>query len=540
MSRNKLIPQVTPRVSHPDISNMITNGLALINQHQFDAAKSIFEKALMIEPNNYDAMQILGAVMIQLGQFTKAVELLTKAIRINANNAHTYSNLSNALKALGYLDEALQSSDKAIAINPKIAEAHMNKGAALEGLGRIDEALSSYDQALAIQPNYADALCNKGNILRKQNKLEEAIENYEKAIFIEPNQFKFYFNRGIALEERMLIKEALESYEKSIALNPDSETYFSKSLLLLLTGHYKEGWDLYEWRWKTEEFNASTLYKNYPSWLGDRNQTVLVWSEQGIGDIIMFLSLIQEFKELCRKTVVLIDGRLLPLVNRLPHNKIIFLDASCPIENIEFDAHIPIGSLGKFLRLSEGSFKNAPSRYLFDEEQKTKDIRDQIYKISGSTKKIYGISWRTTNIKKGGERSIQLAKLIDSFSPNEYQFVNLQYGDSKREIEEARIATGHHVIQIESIDNFNDIDGLASLIKACDSVISIDNSTAHLSGALGQDTRILLPFRPNWRWLLDRMDCLWYPSAKLYRNNVSGDWQHALKMLRTDLDKTVH
>jgi hypothetical protein len=368
----------------------------------------------------------------------------------------------------------------------------------------LDEALSSYDRAISLNPNYAEAYSNRGIILQ-------------------------YFNR---------FDEALMDYNHAIALKPDYyEAYFNKSLLKIIKGDYLEGWKLYEWRWKKSDFNLFLFLTDKPKFSLGKSKRVLVWPEQGLGDVLMFTSLLSEFKELCSKLIVQVDARIISLLSRSQKKDITFIPMNEYVNEDEYDEHIPIGGLCQYLRNDEESFKKTRNGWLLDDKVRTAIIKKELLhrSNSGYHKKICGISWRSKGKETSANRSLDLKSFIGMLALEGYVYVSLQYGDTSEEISIVRDELGVDIISYEEIDNFMDIDGVACLIQACDVVVSIDNTTVHLAGALGKDVRVLLPYLTGCRWSVDGYDCPWYASVLLYRQNSDYQWDPVFKQIREGL-----
>ncbi len=521
---------------NPNNADIYSNrGVLFQELKQMDRALESYDKAIALKPDYAEANFNRGNVLRELSQFDAALESYDKAIAIKPGYAEAYTNRGIALKELKHLDEALASYDKAIAIKPDYAEAYSNRGIVLKELKRLDEALASYDQAIAIKPGYAEAYSNRGNALKELKRLDEALASYDQAIAIKPDYAEAYSDRGNALKEFKRLDEALASYDKAIAIKPDfAEARWNKSLALLLVGDFANGWELYEWRRKTErsEFSSRPLQSNRPEWqIGDEKGRLLIWDEQGIGDQIMFGSLFSKSKTLSSQTLVRIDSRLVPLFKRsMP--EIDFFPANMPVNEEAYDNHMPMGSLGKYLCKDSEAFKSIKPNYLLADKERSGQIRRS---LCAADVQLCGISWRSMNIQSGRDRSIDLKDFLKFLGGADVKFVNLQYGEVAEEINEVKESTGVEVMQCPTVDNYNDLDGFASLIDACDLVISIDNSTVHLSGALGKPTWILLPRAPDWRWQLDREDSPWYPSVKLYRQSKFGDWNDVIQRVKADL-----
>ena len=447
-------------------------------------------------------------------------------------------NRGNALKKLSRFDAALASYDRAVALRPDFAEAHSNRGTALKELKRFDEALASYDHAIALNPNYIEAISNRGSTLRELKRFDESLACLDYAIELDPGFAEAHYNRGLALKEFKRFDEALASYDRAIALKPDlADAYFSKSALLLSTGDFRNGWPLYEWRWKTENYISKPLVTSRPRWTGAGQKRVLALAEQGIGDELMFSSLLPELLKVCSKVIARFDARLIPLLARSMSKQIVFIPTGETVNENDYDEHISMGSLCQNFRPDEASFAAARDGYIADEKGRTDSIRKALRANVAPHKKLCGISWRSKNEKTGSDRSLELKTFVDMLSSDKFEFVSLQYGDTTEEIERVKAELGVTVLSYKDVDNFKDIDGLASLIQACDVVVSVDNTTVHLAGALGKDTRVLLPFVADWRWLEDRDDSPWYASVKLYWQGRDRDWAGVFEKVGADLSR---
>jgi len=241
MNKNKITHQST------QVATLIQQGLALHQQGKFNEAKVIYEKILKIQPNHFDALQLLGTVSAQTKQFTQAVDLLTKALQINPNHAYCHSNRGNILQELKRFDEALASYDKAISIKTDYVEAYSNRGLVLKELNRLDDALSDFDQAIRIKADYAEAYSNRGLVLKELNRLDDALASYDKAINIKPDYAETYNNRGLVLKELNQLDDALASYEKAISLAVEyAEAYSNRGLILQELKYLDQALDSYD------------------------------------------------------------------------------------------------------------------------------------------------------------------------------------------------------------------------------------------------------------------------------------------------------
>ena len=227
------------------------------------------------------------------------------------------------------------------------------------------------------------------------------------------------------------------------------------------------------------------------------------------------------------------DARLIPMFQRgMP--SIRFVPKHQVVDESMYDAHLPMGDLAQLFCQEEKRFQAIQPAYVKADTERVEKLRQE---INPDGKPLVGISWRSKNLKKGQDRSLPLMDMLRSLNKPGVRFVNLQYGDVGEELAQVQASLGMEVVQCPSVDNQYDLDGLAALIQACDVVVSADNSTVHLAGALGQTVWVLLPFNADWRWLLDRDDSLWYPSAKLFRQTQMDDWQAVLARVAEELQQ---
>jgi ADP-heptose:LPS heptosyltransferase len=294
---------------------------------------------------------------------------------------------------------------------------------------------------------------------------------------------------------------------------------------------FEAGWSLYEWRWKRTEAFGNPLQSSKPLWKPSKKQRVLLWCEQGVGDEVMFASLIPDLYSSSSKLIVLTDKRLIPLFRRSFPDDIDFRPSNEVVSETEYDSQISMGSVPLHFRQSIDSFKHSAQGWLSASTVKVKKLRSQL--LSDGSETLIGISWHSTNSKKSKARNkaIPLNQIAPFLHSSKVKLVSLQYGDVDHEIKKLLIDFGIKVIQVPEIDNMNDIDGLAALISACDEVVSIDNVTAHLAGSLGKQSKILLTSSCNWYWGQGQQNSYWYNSVHLYRQTKIGDWEHVIKQL---------
>ena len=515
------------QLQQDDLEAQFIQGFELHQKGQLAQAKAIYEQLLATLPSHFDALHLLGVVAHQNNDFMLAVELIDKALEIVPHHATAHFHRGNALKKLLQLEEAVLSYGRAISINPNFVEAYYNCGLTLQGLKRLEESLASFDGAIAIKPDFAEAYSDRGNTLKDLNRLEEAISSYDRAIAIKPDFAAAHYNSGNVFHELNRIEEAIICYDRAISIKPDYvQAHLHKSLALLLAGEFKLGWKLYEWRWKLEPFTSSMRNFPRPCWLGAEDisgKTVLLYAEQGFGDTIQFCRYVKLVKALGASTVLEVPKALAGLLNGLEGvDTVIEEGQSLPM----FDFHCPLLSLPLALRTEVHSIPS-PTPYLSLASGTT---RAWARKLGEKKALRVGLAWsgRATH-KNDGKRTLTLAELLP-YLPEEYEYFSLQ--------NEVRPAD-NPLLNMSGIRNYGeelkDFADTAAICSLMDLVISVDTSVAHLAGAIGKTTWVLLPYAPDWRWLLNRNDCPWYDSVRLYRQPDDMRWDAVLEQVAYDL-----
>ena len=350
-----------------DPSHKLQQALRLHQQGQFDQAALCYAAILKAQPNHFDAMHLLGVLRYHQGRHAEALDKIQTALKWKPTSAEALSNLGLVFGALRQPEEALASYDKALAIRPDYAEALNNRGNALQDLRRPEEALASYDRAVAIRPDHADVLSNRGVALRDLGRPEEALASYDKALAIRPDYADALNNRGLALQDLKRPEEALASYDKALAIRPDhADALFNRGLNALLTGDFSAGWRGYEYRWDRTNAKARKLLAPYPNWKGEdiREKRIIVYEEQGLGDIIQFSRFLTQLVALNAEVTFLLRSTMHRLLSvSAPSVRLV----AAPPKGEAFDFQCALMSLpGAFGTSCENLPSSVP--YLFAEE----------------------------------------------------------------------------------------------------------------------------------------------------------------------------
>ena len=316
----------------------------------------------------------------------------------------------------------------------------------------------------------------------------------------------------------------------------DPEVLYRKSAFSLKLENFREGWKYYEYRWKITPQNKVTWpIQDKLVWAGERGKRVVLWREQGIGDEIIFLSLVPEVKQMCAALSVYVDPRLQSLCKRAMPD-INFVKDIEELQNVECEYHLPLGSVPGLIRNDISDFARTVEGYFKADPERVEAIRSEL-ELDGKT--VIGISWKSFKSLNQAKKSVHLRDMERIFSGFDVVLVNLQYGDVDDEIREFKEATGIDVVQCSSVDNREDLDGLAALIEVCDLVVSTSNVTVHMAGALAKETWVLLDYVSLYYWLTERTDSVWYPSLTLYRQPTLDDWDSVYASIRKDLQRRL-
>jgi tetratricopeptide (TPR) repeat protein len=509
----------------PDYVEAFSNrGNALMDLECYEAAVESYDQAIELQPDFAEVHFNRGNALLALRRHAEADASYASAIALQPDYAAAHVNRGNALKDLKRYDEAIASYDRAIALRPDLADTHFNRGNALQDQRRFEAAVASYDQAIALRPDHATAYGERGNALAALMRLEDALASYDQAIALRPELAQVHGNRGLTLHNLRRHEDAIASYRKAIELCPDlAEAHWNLSLSHLAAGNYEPGWELFEWRWKAGLARAG---RGLPgaAWLGDSpiaGKTILVHAEQGYGDTLQFCRYVPMLAESAR-VVLDVPSRLVRLLSGLPGVAGIVAsgDALPP-----FDAWIPMLSLPLVFRTTLATIPVAIP-YLYADPERSAFWRRRLAAFPG--RKV-GLVWAGS--PRHGDPASNAIDQRRSITPRHYAplgaipglcLISLQKGDAA-----ARTSEGITLHDwTEELDDFADT---AALVEALDLVISVDTAVAHLAGALAKPVWVLNRFDQCWRWLRDRDDSPWYPTARLFRQRSQGDWAGVMR-----------
>ncbi|MBE0616158.1 MAG: glycosyltransferase family protein [Burkholderiales bacterium] len=482
-------------------------------------------------PHSADAHFNRGNALRRLGHHSEALASYDTALRLAPRDEQALNNRGVVLRELGRTTEALASFEQALACRPDYPAALNNRGLALQALGRNEDALAAFAHALTLQTDYTEALGNRAALLADLDRPEEALACYERALALRPDDIVNLVNRGNVLQALKRHAEALQSYGRALALDPDdAQAHWNEALTRLALGDYRRGWAKYEWRWRNPALGMDARLSDRPQWTGEpdiEGKTVLLHAEQGYGDALQFIRYAPRVAALGARVIVACAPQLRALFEGVEGVVQAFAPEVDPVP--AFDLHIPLMSLPlAFGTMPETIPGSAP--YLPPDAAGTQAWQARLAPYQG---RRIGLAW-SGNPKFGRARTkaCPVALMARLAAVPGCVFVSLQKGDAAAEGIQLRDA-GANVL--DYTDELADFKATAALVGALDLVISVDTAVAHLAGALGKPVWILLPYAADWRWLVDRDDSPWYPSARLFRQPQRGAWNAVIAKAEAEL-----
>ena len=463
----------------------------------------------------------------QAGRLDEAEQAYRQALSQDPKAFVAHVNLGVVLQDQGRLEDAAETFQNALAINPEVAEVHYGLGLVLQDRDETADAEAAFRRAVEINPDYAEALNGLAIALEKQGETEEAAATFERALAANPGFAEAHNNLGNLYHKEGRPDDAMAAFRRAIEINPEyAEAHRNLSHVLLLAGRLDEGWKEFQWRWRCRDFPSATRPFPQPPWTGEPvdGKTVLVWGEQGIGDEVHFAAMVPDLIDAGARVVLECEHRLVPLFGRsFPEATCVATETPPAAETMagDIDFQVPSGNLGQWLRPDLDSFPGRES-YLTADEDRAQALKDR-YRDGGDDR-LVGIAWISKNPEIGKDKSMALADWRPLAEIGGIRFVDLQYGDTADERAEFEQDTGTPIIHDDAIDQMADMDAFAAQVAAMDLVISVSNTTVHVSGAMGVPTWVLLNTLPLCVWMAEGEDSPWYPSIRLFRQSQAGEW----------------
>jgi len=507
-------------------------GIALQAQGRHAEALNVFDKAVQLKPDDAGLWKHLGGALQELQRPADALLSLQQASRLDPQDCDAaYKNLF-LLHALGRFEQALAQFDRCDELQPDHVPALQLRALSLRGLGRLEEALAVNQRAIALDPDHADTCNNLGDALQSLGRPEEALQWFDRAIALRPELVQALKNRAFVLTQLHRFDEAVAAYRRILALDPgNAAAECDLAQLHLLTGSFEAGWAGREARGKL----PSTTYPKFsqPTWLGNEpvaGKTILVYADEGMGDSIQLARYIPMLAARGAKVILAVEAPAVPLLSELSG---VWQCIAKPIAALpDFDMHCPMCSLP----LAFGTrLDSIPSGISYLPQPRAARVQAWEDRLGPHDRLRVGLVW-SGNPNHGNDRNRslplhRLTRILDI----DATFVSLQR--DPRPDDEAVLRERSDIIDLTT--DLTDFSDTAALACCLDLVITVDTSVAHLAAALGRPTWILLPYVPDYRWLLDRDDSPWYPSARLFRQDENRDYDSVLVRVRSELEALI-
>jgi tetratricopeptide (TPR) repeat protein/ADP-heptose:LPS heptosyltransferase len=516
----------------PRADYISTLGTALLGAGRLEEALRAFDKAVSLEPADAEHWKKLGAVLIDLDRPDEALLSLRHALDLRPHYADA-ANLSGLiLYQKDRFAEALEFFDISVRADPDQADALHMRALMLQKLGRLEESAADGARSAQFDPANADTHNNLGSVLHELDRFQESLACYDRALAVRPDYLVALNNKAHLLADMLRLDDALACYAKSLTIKPDDPiALWNVALIDMTLGRFEAGWAGREIRWNTGLGMKAPNFAQ-PQWLGDRSidgKTVLLFADEGIGDCFQFARYVPMVAELGAKIILAVQEPAVSLLSRMPGvaecipKSTTFLPA--------FDLHCGISSLPFAFKTTLDTIPATVPYLPAPLAARTKQWEQRL----GSHDRLrVGLVW-SGNPGHANDRNRSLPlQMLASLLDVDARFVSLQKNPRTSDQE---ILGGLDVLDIT--DQLSDFDETAALIGCLDLVITVDTSVAHLAGGLGCTVWILLPYRADYRWLLDRADSPWYPTARLFRQDERRDYRPLLDQVRDELANVV-
>lgn len=535
----------TPRQATTAADSLAT-GRELVAAGRFEDAARVLGAAVQHDPGLFEAHLLLAKALQRSDRIEEAIASLQNALAINPASAEVFVNLGSLCARLGALEDAAFMLRQALELEPAMIEAENNLALVLYRQKQFDEAEALLVDALARAPDRPELHATLGSVFSETGRLAEALAHMEKAVELRPDYGEAYSNLGNVLRDLGRIDDAHAAYGRALDLIPsNAHAHVNHGVALLLTGDFAAGWEEYEWRLETPE--ARDVSGLPPRWDGEPldGKSILVYTEQGVGDVVMFASILPDLIDTGAKVHLWSTDRLTALLARSYPNIVVdrlpevtaegkLGDDAPALDGIDFS--VALASLPRIFRRSRGDFDDANNktggRTLTPDGTAT-ERWGRRYQELGPGLKI-GISWRGGSSQWDKRlRTTRLDDWTELFELPDVVWINLQYGDRAAELSNLEGKTGHKVHDWP--DAVADLDDFASQVDALDLVVSMGNTTVHFAGALAKPVCTLVPAVSAWRWGLSGDDCPWYPTMRLIRQGEGQPWDEVLAPLASDI-----
>ncbi len=507
-----------------------------------DQAEEACRKIVAQDDHQADAHNLLGLTLRRRGDHASALISFDRAAEINPSLAPIHLNRGLTLTQLGRMGEAEAAFRQALQSDPASSPAHFHLGVILHHRAQYDEATEHLAAVAEAEPNHANTRAMMGVGLLMLGRLSEAKVSLIKATELNPALSTPHDGLGVIAEVEGRFEEAIGHFDSALTLDPNFATaHFNRAVARLRRGDLAQGLPEFEWRWRLPRDASAAAMRDFPQplWTGEHlgDKALLVWGEQGLGDEIRAAGVVDDMARRGDKIVLECDERLLPLLQRsMPDVQCVARQTPAATETTAAKVgwQCPGDTLLRHVRPTLDRFSQRTSYVVADGARRT-TFQTRLKEIA-KNRPIIGVSWSSQNAKFMHGKSLPLAAWAPLLASKDCCFVDLQYGETAAERATCQRGHGVCLTHLPDLDAMTDIDGLAALISACDLVITVSNTTAHLAGALGTPTWVMVPFGhfQPWYWFSTRTDSPWYPSVRLYRQSKVDDWPAVLDRMTKD------
>ena len=509
-------------------------GLVYVKQKKYSLSISSFKKALEIDPLDFDTNFYIGLMLTQAGDYNGAILYFEKAITIEPS-----SSIANYHSGIAYVKKkdyknAIKFFKISIQLNNKFKNAFYYLGLVYAEIGENKFAVDNFKKSILLDQNFIEGHLRMGLANRNAGSLKDATDNFYDVLKINPNHHDAYVELGITFYYNLEFDKSIKYLKSSLNFKTKNTIGIIFLLRILFSHEQFDGYsNVIEKVCRNLDLHTNQIQDNL--WKYGQKKTVLIKAKHcDVGDHVIYSSMLNEISQSSKKLIVECDNRFIPLFKRSFSDEVLFIDDIRKYTHLNIDNEIPFQETLFSFRKNIPDYQKTSRGFLKPNLLQVTKIKKIL--IGTVNKKIVGVSWKTINnsfLTK--DRNIDLLELIKNLDKKNIELVNLQYGPVIDEIKLVKDKLNVDIKSIEEIDNFNDLDGLSSLIAACDIVITSENITAHLAGALGVDTRLLLAYRslPFWGTKSDRSN--FYQSVKIYRQKKYKSWQETFESLNKDL-----
>lgn len=509
-------------------------------RHLLFAAEA-YEAGLAVDPNNIEMLNALMGVRQKQRMPREVVELSRRSLALDPQSSDAMIHLAWASLWLGESETAAEVAGRALALEPQSMQAAAMLQTALARLGRKDAAAAALADIEARAVKTWDKCAAAADAFMQLDEAETAENLLRLVIERQPNFVPALLQLGRYMIVKSNFEEGLRLMSRVVELDPEEgDAQTSVALSLVFKGEYEEGWARHHWRWKRTGCEPKWDLP-MPEWQGQPlgDGSLLLWREQGIGDMVMYAAPAIACREFAKKVVIETNPRLRALLQRSFPDMLVVCRENIP-EGFFVDhniaAHCPIGDLPYLLKTDMGNFPGRDG-FLAAHPTEVARLRER-YQLLFPGKRLVGISWRSGNSSSAVTRSVELPLWMPIFETADCAFISLQYGDIRKDVEALREEHGVEIYIDPEVNSMLDMDRFAAQVAAIDVVISVDNSTVHVAGALGKSTWVLIPSASDWRWLTrDRRDTVWYRSVELFRQEPKSSWEPQIHAIATRLQE---